>query len=105
MHNAGTSNTAIHEFIHLIDKTDGEVDGIPEVLLQHQYTLPWVNMMRENMQKMMKGESEDIDLYAVTNQGEFFAVVSEYFFNRPDKLQEKHPELYAMLERMFLRRE
>ncbi len=33
-------NTAIHEFVHLIDKTDGATDGIPEVLLQNQYTLP-----------------------------------------------------------------
>lgn len=105
MNNGGMSNTAIHEFIHLIDKTDGEINGIPEILLSHKYTLPWVNMMRENMQKMMQGESEDIDLYAVTNQAEFFAVVSEYFFNRPDQLQEKHPELFVMLERMFLRRE
>jgi Mlc titration factor MtfA (ptsG expression regulator) len=35
----------------------------------------------------------------------FFAVVSEYFFNPPDLLQEKHPALFAMLERMFLKRE
>lgn len=105
MNNAGANNTAIHEFIHLIDKTDGEIDGVPEILLKQPYTLPWVNMMRENMQKMMKGESEDIDLYAVTDQAEFFAVVSEYFFNHPDQLQENHPELFAMLEKMFLRRE
>lgn len=98
------SNTAIHEFVHLIDKIDGSIDGVPEILLEHQYTLPWLNMMRENMQAMMKGES-DIDLYGVANQAEFFAVVSEYFFERPDLLQAKHPELYAMLERMFLRKE
>jgi MtfA peptidase len=66
--------------------------------------LPWVNMMREKMEEMMKGES-DIDLYGVSSQAEFFAVVSEYFFNQPDLLNEKHPELYAMLERMFLKRE
>lgn len=103
MNSDGTSNTAIHEFIHLIDKTDGEINGIPQVLLKHQYTLPWVNMMRENMQKMTKGES-DIDAYGIISQAEFFAVVSEYFFNRPDLLQEKHPELFGMMERMFLRR-
>jgi MtfA peptidase len=104
MNNTGKSNTAIHEFIHLIDKTDGAVDGIPEILLKQPYTLPWVNMMREKMEEMMKGES-DIDLYGVSSQAEFFAVVSEYFFSRPDQLNEKHPELYAMLERMFLKRE
>lgn len=101
---AGHSNTAIHEFVHLIDKTDGAVDGVPEILLKQPYILPWVSMMQENMQKMMNGQS-DIDLYGVTNQAEFFAVVSEYFFNQPDKLKENHPALYEMLERMFLRRE
>jgi Mlc titration factor MtfA (ptsG expression regulator) len=33
-------NTAIHEFVHLIDKADGKVDGIPEVLLEQQYVIP-----------------------------------------------------------------
>ena len=28
-------NTAIHEFVHLIDKMDGEIDGVPEVLLDN----------------------------------------------------------------------
>ena len=31
-----TSNTAIHEFVHLIDKTDGDTDGLPDVLLKHR---------------------------------------------------------------------
>ena len=26
-------NTAIHEFVHLLDKEDGSVDGVPEALL------------------------------------------------------------------------
>ena len=30
-------NTAIHEFVHLIDKMDGAIDGVPEVLFQKQY--------------------------------------------------------------------
>jgi Mlc titration factor MtfA (ptsG expression regulator) len=33
-------NTAIHEFVHLIDKADGATDGIPSVLLERQYTIP-----------------------------------------------------------------
>lgn len=96
----GKTNTAIHEFVHLIDKTDGDINGIPGILLQHQYTLPWLNLMHSTILKMRRGES-DIDLYGVTSQSEFFAVVSEYFFQRPDLLKENHPELYEMLERMF----
>jgi uncharacterized protein YecA (UPF0149 family) len=32
---------------------------------------------------------------------EFFSVVSEYFFERPKLLAKKHPELYALLEKIF----
>lgn len=93
-------NTAIHEFVHLIDKTDGAIDGIPENLLGKQYVLPWITLMSEEIKKINANKS-DINPYGATNQSEFFAVVSEYFFERPALLQSKHPELYAMLERMF----
>ena len=33
-------NTAIHEFVHLVDKMDGQVDGIPKVIIRRQYVLP-----------------------------------------------------------------
>lgn len=94
------NNTGIHEFVHLVDKTDGDTDGIPEILLQHQYTLPWLDMMHKNIAAIMHNKS-DINPYGATNQAEFFAVVSEYFFERPDLLQSKHPELYEMLEKIF----
>lgn len=48
-------NTAIHEFVHLIDKADGDTDGLPELLLDKQYVLPWLNLMHENMQQMARG--------------------------------------------------
>jgi len=50
---------------------------------------------------MKAGAASDINLYGATNDAEFFAVVSEYFFEKPDELKAKHPELYAMLEQMF----
>ncbi|MFT3750562.1 MAG: zinc-dependent peptidase [Agriterribacter sp.] len=75
------NNTALHEFVHLIDKTDGDTDGIPEVLLQHQYILPWINMIHNNIKDIIQNSS-DINPYGATNQAEFFAVVSEYFFER-----------------------
>lgn len=94
------NNTAIHEFVHLVDKTDGYADGIPEILLQHQYTLPWLEMIHQHIKAIRKNKS-DIDPYGATNQAEFLAVVSEYFFERPDLLRAKHPELYAMLTQLF----
>lgn len=95
-------NTVIHEFVHLIDKTDGETDGIPELLLDKQYVLPWLDLMHTEMTGILENKS-DIDDYGLTNKAEFFAVASEYFFERPDLLEEKHPQLFAMLQRMFVR--
>ena len=94
------SNTAIHEFVHLVDKSDGDTDGIPGLLLDKLYVIPWLDMIRQQMQRIAKGKS-DINPYASMNQAEFFAVVAEYFFERPALLEEKHPRLYAMLIEMF----
>src|SRR5687768_7906807 len=35
-------NVGIHEFIHLIDKQDGVIDGIPTALNENEYVLPWL---------------------------------------------------------------
>lgn len=96
------NNTVIHEFVHLVDKADGEVDGIPEYLLSKPYILPWINEIHETIKAMKNNQSDDINFYGATNDAEFFAVVSEYFFERPDQLKIKHPQLYALLQQMFL---
>ena len=49
----------------------------------------------------MKTYGSDIDMYGATNQAEFFAVLSEYFFEQPGLLKANHPELYEMLGRIF----
>ncbi|PZF71218.1 M90 family metallopeptidase [Taibaiella soli] len=93
-------NTGIHEFVHLLDKADGAVDGIPEYLLQNPYIIPWVNQMHEEIIKIRSMHS-DIDLYGGTNDAEFFAVIAEYFFEKPEQLEIHHPKLYSLLEGMF----
>ena len=97
---SGKENTAIHEFVHLLDKSDGSTDGIPENLIPHQYIIPWVKLIHQEINKIEQGRS-DINPYAVTNEAEFFAVVAEYFFEKPKELKEKHPELYEMLSTTF----
>jgi Mlc titration factor MtfA (ptsG expression regulator) len=96
----GKSNTAIHEFVHLVDKTDGEIDGLPESLMDKRYIKPWLQLIEEKIKEIVDDRS-DINPYGATNEAEFFAVVSEYFFERPDLLKEKHPELYKLLEKIF----
>lgn len=93
-------NTAVHEFVHLIDKMDGKVDGIPKVLLKNSSALPWLELINKKIEEIVSKDS-DINPYGATNQAEFFSVASEYFFERPDLLEKKHPELYAILERVF----
>lgn len=98
---AGKENTAIHEFVHLLDKSDGATDGVPENLLVHEYVMPWLKMIHQEIHKIEAGRS-DINPYAITNEAEFLAVVAEYFFQKPNELKHKHPELYDMLSTIFL---
>ena len=94
------NNTAIHEFVHLIDGADGDTDGVPEILMDKKYVLPWMNLIHDEMEKMKDNDS-DINPYGYTNKSEFFAVAAEYFFERPELFEEKHPELYKMMQQIF----
>jgi Mlc titration factor MtfA (ptsG expression regulator) len=40
-------------------------------------------------------------MYGATNEIEFFAVISEYFFKQPELLKANHPELYEILGRIY----
>jgi len=93
-------NAAIHEFAHLIDKVDGAIDGVPEILLPRQFVQQWQQLMHTTIQQIENGHS-GIDGYAATSQAEFFAVVTEYFFQRPEILQHYHPMVFEMLAKMF----
>lgn len=93
-------NVGIHEFVHLFDKEDGTIDGIPQVIMNNQAVLPWLNLIRENTEEMLDGKS-DINIYGATNKQEFLAVASEYFFERPKLLKSKHPDLYNALSKVF----
>jgi len=94
------NNTAIHEFVHLIDMTDGDVDGLPLSIIDKPYTLPWFDLIHKKIEHIDDGKS-DINPYGATSKIEFFAVASEYFFERPKLLKRKHPELYKKLSVFF----
>jgi Mlc titration factor MtfA (ptsG expression regulator) len=86
--------------VHLVDKTDGATDGVPEHLMPNGYAEPWLKLMHQEMHRIKEGRS-DIDPYALTNEAEFFAVASEYFFEKPERFQQRHPELYLQLSQIF----
>lgn len=99
-----SGNTAVHEFVHLIDKADGEIDGIPAYLIPKDLIDPWVREMDRTIRAISRGDSA-IRQYAATNDAEFLAVLSEYFFSKPKLLKEEHPDLYDLLDKIYNRHE
>lgn len=93
-------NTTIHEFAHLIDKADGAIDGIPDYLLNKTTKKQWRAMVPQYIQAIKQGIT-DINPYGATNQSEFFAVITEYYFKQPEQLRHNYPELYDMLKGMY----
>ncbi len=92
-------NVGIHEFAHLIDGADGSMDGIPAAACP-DCVKPWIEIMRVELQRLAAGDSV-LRRYGLTSEAEFFAVAAEVFFERPRLLAAKHPELYALLRRVF----
>jgi Mlc titration factor MtfA (ptsG expression regulator) len=92
-------NVGIHEFAHLVDKADGSVDGLPN-RVAGDAAAPWISWVAEELKRDPKAR-EEIDDYAYTNEAEYFAVLSEYFFEAPELLQQRHPEVYAMMRKMY----
>lgn len=97
-------NVAVHEFVHLIDGLDGSIDGVPELLLNNQATIPWMELMVQKIEEINDGDT-NINKYGGTAHEEFFAVLCEYFFERPKLLKRKHPKVYEALNSMFVQSE
>ena len=87
-------------FTHLIDMADGECDGYPERLKEFSFSIPWFEMVEEKINDINENNS-NIRKYGATNRSEFFAVASEYFFERPRMLNKKHPELFKSLTKFY----
>ena len=93
-------NVGVHEFAHKVDQGDGCIDGIPAALADKPVLKRWKAIMAEEMARMDAGRS-DINPYGLTNEAEFFAVVSEYFFENAASMEKKHPKLYRILQAIY----
>lgn len=89
-------NVGIHEFTHLLDKSDGQIDGLPVGLTKEQRTI-WLSIF----QNELKNPNFRLDNYARTNEAEFFAVSMEMYKENPTVLLKWHPELHAILADYF----
>lgn len=96
-------NLVYHEFAHQLDAENGEDDGVPE--LDPAERADWQRVMKREYLSLKKaaGRREDpfIDPYGAENPAEFFAVVTEAFFDEGWELRERHPELYRVLKAYF----
>lgn len=92
------NNVVIHEFAHQLDQETGSANGAPFMFGQSR-NARWKEVLsREYAALQMRigdGRSSLINDYATTSPAEFFAVVSEVFFERPLDLAGGFPGLYA----------
>lgn len=97
-------NVVLHEFAHQLDAEDGDVDGAPTLGHRSRYRA-WARVLGEEYAELVARVDAhrpvDIDRYGATSPPEFFAVVTEMFFERPAALERRHPELYDELRQFF----
>jgi Mlc titration factor MtfA (ptsG expression regulator) len=91
-------NVGIHEFAHLVDREEGTIDGAPSG--DPRAVRSWRDHVRAALAGALE-RSGDIRRYGFTNEMEFFAVLSEYFFESPDLLERRHPDLYRLLRDLY----
>jgi Mlc titration factor MtfA (ptsG expression regulator) len=97
-------NVVLHEFAHQLDQEDGSADGAP--ILEHRSRyLAWARVLGAEYEQLRRdserGRRTVLDEYGATNPAEFFAVATECFFEKPARLQRKHPELYEELKAYY----
>lgn len=103
-------NVVIHEFAHKLDMLNGPADGVPPLppgISRQAWEEPLIAAYEDLCERVDEAEirwertGEDIfatlpfDPYAAENPAEFFAVMSEAFFEEPGILREVYPALYA----------
>lgn len=96
-------NVMLHEFAHQLDYLDGTADGAPP--LSGAQAEHWQNAMikayddlRHSLQHHRKPW---LDPYGATEPAEFFAVLTEAFFQQPTHLKHAQPEVYKALQSYY----
>jgi Mlc titration factor MtfA (ptsG expression regulator) len=97
-------NVVLHEFAHRLDMLDGLVDGTPPLRSRRQY-LRWHRVMTDAFEELRRDSEEGratlLRAYGATNPGEFFAVATECFFERPGAMRREHADLYDVLREYY----
>ncbi|MFA6245073.1 MAG: M90 family metallopeptidase [Candidatus Hydrogenedentales bacterium] len=97
-------NLILHEFAHQLDHEDGVTNGAP-LLDDEEAQAEWGRVLSGEYEQLWSDVEHNrrtlIDDYGATDPTEFFAVVTECFFERPHALQQRHPELYGVLQQFY----
>jgi Mlc titration factor MtfA (ptsG expression regulator) len=100
-------NVVIHEFAHKLDMLNGEADGFPP-LHPGMDRRAWARAFEEAYEgfcdALERGTDTWLDPYAAEHLSEFFAVVSEAFFEHPRETKRRYPDVYQQL-RLFYKQD
>lgn len=97
-------NVVIHEFAHKLDMLNGEVDGVPLLhsgIRREEWEKTLLAAYDDFCDHLDQGEETRIDPYAGEDPAEFFAVLTESFFDIPHEVHSRYPDLYALLARYY----
>ncbi len=97
-------NIVLHEFAHKLDMHDGLANGSPS-LPAGLSPQAWARDFEDAYTTFCRALDRDtpvrLDDYAAESPAEFFAVLSETFFLRPDIVAEDFPALYRHLRDFY----
>lgn len=93
-------NVVIHEFAHQLDQETGAANGAPVLPRRDQYAR-WAKVLGAEFRHLQTAASEQQETlfnnYGASDPAEFFAVISEVFFEQPRRMADEHPALYREL--------
>ena len=92
-------HVGLHEFAHLLDVEQARFDGMPAGLAS-QARRAWPALVEQETDRIRKRRSV-LDEYGAEDVVEFFPVAVEAFFERPQPMRRRHPELYETLRDYF----
>lgn len=97
-------NVPLHEFAHQLDLENGAADGLPYLDEPH-LRARWPGVFDAEFRRLTNDLDRNrpslIDEYGEKDPAEFFAVVTELFFERPAALKRRHPDLYDVLQEYY----
>jgi Mlc titration factor MtfA (ptsG expression regulator) len=97
-------NVVIHEFAHKLDMLNGDANGFPPLhagMDRRSWAAAFTAAYADFCRRVDADEEVAIDPYAAESPAEFFAVVSEAFFDLPQAVLDAYPQVYAQLKDFY----